>query len=47
MSDANMAGLMQQGLIQHWVAVTDADGGTHLEAHWLDASSPTHVTHAA
>jgi len=43
MSDANMAG----GLVQHWVTVTDADGGTRLEAHWLDASSPTHVTHAA
>jgi hypothetical protein len=25
-------------LTQHWVEVTDAQGATHLEAHWIDAS---------
>jgi len=44
MSDANMAG----GLVQTWVAVTDKDGRTHLEAHWVEpGTAPTHVTHAA
>jgi hypothetical protein len=44
MSTKNMAG----GLVQTWVPVTDKDGRTHLEAHWVDPSSAsTHVTHAA
>jgi len=43
MGNTNMAG----GLVQNWVAVTDADGRTRLEAHWVDPSTPTHVTHAA
>jgi len=43
MGNTNMAG----GLVQHWVAVTDTDGRTRLEAHWADPSAPTHVTHAA
>lgn len=25
-------------LTQHWVQVTDAQGATHLEAHWIDAA---------
>lgn len=43
MSDANMTG----GLVQNWVAVTGADGELRLEAHWVDPSTPTHITHAA
>lgn len=44
MGDKNMAG----GLVQTWVAVTDTDGRTHLEAQWVHAgSTPTHATHAA
>ena len=44
MGNTHMAG----GLVQTWVAVTDTDGRTHLEAHWVDPSSaPTHATHAA
>jgi hypothetical protein len=43
MSDTTMDG----GLVQTWVPVTDTEGRTRLEAHWLDASSaPAHATHA-
>ena len=35
------------GLVQHWVAVTDAAGRTRLEAQWALPSAPTHVPHAA
>jgi hypothetical protein len=37
------------GLMQTWVPVTDNQGRTYLEAHWVDpASSPAiHATHAA
>ncbi len=43
MSNTNMTG----GLVQTWVPVIDTDGRTHLEAHWVDPSAPTHITHAA
>jgi hypothetical protein len=44
MSDKSMA----SDLVQTWVPVTDKDGRTRLEAHWVQASSaPTHATHAA
>ena len=43
MGDANMAG----GLVQHWVAVADADGRTRLEAHWADPRAHVQITHAA
>ena len=37
---------MTNGLVQTWVPVADATG-THLEAHWVDASTaPTHLTHS-
>ena len=40
--------LQASGLVQTWVPVTDHQGRTHLEAHWIDAAAPaTHVTHAA
>ncbi|WP_269319768.1 hypothetical protein [Nocardioides sp. URHA0020] len=36
------------GLVQTWVPVTDLQGRTHLEAHWIDTTAPaTPVTHAA
>jgi len=35
-------------LTQHWVEVTDAQGGTHLEARWLDAAyAPASAVSAA
>jgi hypothetical protein len=39
---------MANGLVQVWVPVTDSQGRTRVEAHWIDAATaPTHVTHAA
>jgi len=37
------------GLVQTWVPVTDNQGQTRLEAHWVDPASPpaVHATHAA
>jgi hypothetical protein len=37
------------GLVQTWVAVTDGQGRPRLEAHWIDATSPSagQATHAA
>ena len=36
------------GLVQTWMPVTDSQGRTRLEAHWIDATAPAaHVTHAA
>jgi hypothetical protein len=36
------------GLTQHWVEVADANGHTHLEARWVDASYvPTSTVSAA
>lgn len=44
MSDKNMT----IGLLQTWMPVTDSDGRTRLEAHWVSASSaPAGVSHAA
>ena len=39
------------GLVCHWVAVTDASGRSHMEAHWsapqLAPQVARHATHAA
>jgi hypothetical protein len=44
MSDTNVT----NSLVQTWVPVTDSDGRTHLEAHWVEAGTAHHqVTHAA
>ncbi len=40
---------MANGLVQTWVAVTDARGRTRFEARWVapQTSAPAHVVQAA
>jgi len=45
-----MTDMKTNNLMQAWVAVTDVNGETRLEARWLPApqsGAPMHVSHAA
>jgi hypothetical protein len=47
MRDHTMTTGMTEGLVCHWVAVTDESGRTHLEARWSPPRAAAHATHAA
>jgi hypothetical protein len=49
MNDTQTNGPTQHGLIQRWVEVADATGGTRLEARWaaIPAQPPLQITSAA
>lgn len=47
MRDHTMTTGMTEGLVCHWVAVTDESGRTHLEARWSSPRAAAQAPHAA
>jgi hypothetical protein len=47
MRDHTMTTGTSEGLVCHWVAVTDETGRTHLEARWGSPRMTVRAPHAA
>ena len=47
MRDHTMTAGTSEGLVCHWVPVTDPSGRTHLEAHWGLPQVAAQASHAA